>query len=113
MLMQEILVCGLDWDDPLSEELSAKMISWFTELPMLSNIRIPRCLQLKGKVAFVTLHVFVDASQSAYGAVIYMRSEYTESQVSLSFVTSKTKVAPLQSLSIPHLKLMAAVLGKG
>ena len=37
-----------------------------------------------------------------------MRSEYTEGEVSLSFVTSKTKVAPLQSLSIPRLELMAA-----
>ena len=41
-----------------------------------------------------------------------MRLEYTEGKVSLSFVTSKTKVAPLQTLSIPHLELMAAVLGK-
>ena len=39
-----------------------------------------------------TLHVFVDASKSTYGAVIYMRSEYTEGKVSLSFVASKTKV---------------------
>ena len=69
---------------------------------MLSQIRI---LQLKGIVASVTLHVFVDASQSAYGAVIYMRSEYTEGKVLLSFVTSKTQVAPLQSLSIPRLAL--------
>ena len=30
----------------------------------------------------------------------------------MSFVTSKAKVAPLQSLSIPHLEVMVAVLGK-
>ena len=41
-----------------------------------------------------------------------MRSEYTEGKVSLSFATSKTKVPPLQSLGIPHLKLMAAILRK-
>ena len=55
--------------------------------------------------------MFVDASQSAYGAVVYMKSEHKEGNV-LSFVASKTKVAPLQSLSIPHLELMAAILGK-
>ena len=64
VLMQEIWVCGLDWDDPLPEEVSAKMMSWFGELPMLSKIRVPRCLQLK-EVTSATLHVFVDASENA------------------------------------------------
>ena len=109
--MQEIWVCGLDWDDLLPEEISIKMMSWFADLPMLSKIRVPRCLQLR-EVTSATLHAFVDASQNAYGAVIYMRSEYRERNVLLSFVASKIKVAPLQSLSIPHLELMAAVLGK-
>ena len=84
---------------------------WFGELPMLSKIRVPRCLQLR-EVTSATLHVLVDASENAYGAVVYMRSEYIEGKVLLSFVASKTKVAPLQSLSIPRLELMAAILGK-
>ena len=107
VLMQEIWVCGLDWDDPLPEEISVKMMSWFAELPLLSKIRVPRCLQLREEVTSATLHAFVDASQNAYGAVIYMRSKHRERNVLLSFVASKTKVAPLQSLSIPHLELMA------
>ena len=83
VLMQEIWVCDLDWDDPLPEEISVKIMSWFAELPMLPKIRVPRCLQLREEVTSATLHAFVDAS--------------------------KTKVA---SLSIPCLELMAAVLGK-
>ena len=62
VLMQEIWVCGLDWDDPLPEEISVKMMSWFAELPMLSKIRVPRCLQLREEVTSATLHAFVDAS---------------------------------------------------
>ena len=112
LLMQEIWVCGLDWDDLFPKEISVKMMSWFAELPMLSKIRVPRCLQLREEVTSATLHAFVDASQNAYGAVIYMRSENRERNVLLSFVASKTKVAPLQSLSIPRLELTAAVLGK-
>ena len=64
---------------------------------------------VKRQVTSDTLHAFVDASENAYGAVIYMRSKYRERNVLLSFVASKTKVAPLQSLSIPRLELMAAV----
>ena len=111
VLMQEIWVCGLDWDDPLPEELSVKMMSWFGKLPMFSKIRVSRCLQSR-EVTSATLHVFVDASENAYGAVIYIRSEYIKGKVSLPFAASKTKVAPLQSLSIPHLELIAVILGK-
>ena len=85
-------------------------MSWFAELPMLSKIRVPRCLQSR-EATSATLHVFVDASQSTYGAVVYMKSEHKKGNA-LSFVASKTKVAPLQSLSIPRLELMVAVLGK-
>ena len=57
------------------------------------------------------LHVFVDASQDAYGAVVYEKVEYQNETSSIRLVASKTKVAPLQSLSIPRLELMGAVLG--
>ena len=101
----------MDWDNTLPEELSMKMKSWFMELPELCRLRVPRCLQLK-EATSVTLQVFVDASQDAYGAVVYMRSQGVKGNVLLSFVASKTRVAPLQSISIPRLELMAAVLGK-
>ena len=54
VLMQEIWVCGLDWDDPLPEEISVKIMSWFAELPMLPKIRVPRCLQLREEVTSAT-----------------------------------------------------------
>ena len=47
VLMQEIWIAGMDWDDTLPEELSMKMKSWFMELPELCRLRVPRCLQLK------------------------------------------------------------------
>ena len=72
---------------------------------MLSEVRVPRCLQLE---EFKSA-----ASQDAYGAVVYMRPEKIGGkEIIMSCVASKTKVAPLQSLSIPRLELMAAVLGK-
>jgi len=112
MLMQDIWICGTDWDDPLPDDISTKVKSWFEELIMLSRIMVPRCIQPRRDVTSITLHVFVDASQSAYGAVTYLRSECENGDISVRFVASKTRVAPLQSLSIPRLELMGAILGK-
>lgn len=59
----------------------------------------------------VSLHVFADASEEAYGAVVYQKTEYQDGTLSVCLVASKSKVAPLQSMSIPRLELMGAVLG--
>ena len=58
-----------------------------------------------------TLDTFVDASQDAYGAVVYSRATYESGAVSIGFVAAKSRVAPLAATSIPRLELMAAVLG--
>ena len=84
---------------------------WFSELDELQKIKVPRGLQRRGVVRLTSLHTFVDASQSAYGGVVYVRTEYEDKTVSVFIVTSKTKVVPLQSVSIPRLELMAAHLG--
>ena len=55
--------------------------------------------------------MFVDASQDAYGAVVYEKVEHQNGNPLICLVASKTKVAPLQSISIPRLELMGAVLG--
>ena len=58
-----------------------------------------------------TLHVFVDASQDGYGAVICSRVCCKSGLVSRWLVTAKTRVAPFSTTSILRLELMAAVLG--
>ena len=58
-----------------------------------------------------TLHSFVDASQEAYGAAVYISVEHCDGSLSVRFVAAKAKVAPLQSISTPRLELMGAVLG--
>ena len=57
-----------------------------------------------------SLHTFVDASGDAYGAVLYSRQEYMNGVTSVRLVSSKARVAPLSSMSIPRLELMGAVL---
>ena len=52
-----------------------------------------------------TIHCFADASQKAYGAIIFL---VDSNQV--SFVLAKTRVAPLKQLTLPRLELMAALV---
>ena len=58
-----------------------------------------------------SLHTFSDASEEAYGAVSYIRYQYSSGAISLCFVAAKARVTPLSSISIPHLELMGAVMG--
>lgn len=57
------------------------------------------------------IHVFTDAFEKAYGAVIYLRSINKNGSVSTAILTSKSRVAPLKTQSIPRLELFEALLG--
>ena len=59
----------------------------------------------------MTLHTFVDASQSAYGTAVYARYEYIDGNVTSTLVAAKSHVAPLNAVSIPRLELMGAISG--
>ena len=51
------------------------------------------------------LHVFADASLKAYGTVVYLTSGDK-----VNFIFAKSRIAPVQTLTLPRLELMAAVL---
>ena len=112
LLLQEMWTAGLEWDDELPEALTHAERSWFSELKNLKQLQIPRCLGQKERTSdTMSLHTFVDASQDAYGAVVYARCIYTDGSVSSHLVAAKTRVVPSVSTSIQRLELMAAVIG--
>ena len=104
-------VAGLDWDDPATEELEYEARKWFLELPQLVDVKVERCLKFRAEVTSAELHTFVDASEEAYGAVVYVLYRYKDGSTSCRLVASKAKVAPLHAVSIPRLELMSAVVG--
>lgn len=57
------------------------------------------------------LHIFCDASEREYGSVAYMRTVYDQKQVHISFVLTRSHIAPKKQLSMPRLELSAALIG--
>ena len=109
VLMQEIWMAGIDWDDVLPKELTIKWEKWVSELPDLSHIAIPRCLRLANPER-VDLHLFSDASKDAFASSAYLVGQYPDNTRSSRLIASKCRVAPLKALTIPRLELMGALL---
>ena len=112
ILLQEMWTSGVELDDELTEPLVSDARAWFKELLDLRELQIPRCL-VKKRIPSeeMSLHTFVDASEDAYGAVVYARSTYMDGSVSVNLVAARTRVAPILATSIPRLELMGAVVG--
>ena len=112
MLLQDMWTTGLDWDEEMPESLVQSARGWFSELCDLKKLQITRCLQEKEKIVdTLSLHTFVDSSESAYGAVVYARYDYQDGSISANIIAAKTKIAPSLAMSIPRLELMGAVVG--
>ena len=111
ILLQQLWERKIDWDERIPDELTKTWDVWKDELTMLTQHPIPRRLaQFSEPVISRQLHGFCDASTVAYGGVIYLLLLHTDTSVSVSLVTSKTRVAPLSGLTIPRLELCGALL---
>ena len=110
ILLQDVWRAGIAWDQQLEGHLAEKWKVWLAELDAIRHFSIPRCYSYIGSRAKnIQLHIFCDASESAFCAVAYLRFQYA-SHVETSLVMAKTRVAPLKPISIPRLELQGAVM---
>lgn len=108
LLIQELWLIKCDWDAIPPQHIVQLWQEFCAELPKLNEIRIPRHLGVV-QGCTVTLLGFGDASERAYGGVVYLRV-VNGADVTVQLVCSKSKVAPLKTISIARLELCAAVL---
>ena len=109
VLFQDLCLEKLGWDDPLPQDKLQRWEEWLKGLKNTKVITAPRfVLQgLEGQIIKTSLHGFSDASKKAYCAAIYLVCETTKGIYS-RLLCSKVRIAPLKSLTIPRLELMAA-----
>lgn len=110
ILMQQLWLTGLGWDDTLPEETRMKWRKFEEELTKLQEVRIGRWFGYDKTIRTIQLHGFSDASQLAYAACVYVRTTHSDGTVSVTLLAAKTKVAPIKQQSIPRLELNGAVL---
>lgn len=90
---------------PRGHGISVTGLPWYTKNKSHKNKAPPsRCALLRMEHP-AQLHIFCDASELAYGAVTYLKVSGR-----VSFLTSKSRPAPMKFLSNPKLELCAAVL---
>jgi len=113
LIMQELWQAKIDWDESISNELHTLWREYENKIQFLSDIEIPRKVitfkQEQGS-KILEIHGFSDASQRAYGACIYIRSVLSNRKCESHLLCSKSRVAPLKTISIPRLELCGALL---
>ncbi|XP_055953025.1 uncharacterized protein LOC129988780 [Argiope bruennichi] len=109
ILFQTTWLMGVQWDEILPPDIAASFNRWVSEISSLNKIHIPRWIGISA-TSHMSIHVFCDASEKAYGAALYICfTELNETKVRL--VCSRKRLSPLKKVTLPRLVLLAALLG--
>ncbi|XP_068213370.1 uncharacterized protein [Palaemon carinicauda] len=103
IFLQDLWKQQLKWDDLLSVPLLEQWNELSKDLEKSLSISFSRGTNLE-KADY--LHIFCDASITAYGCEAYRAGGKTS-----SLIMAKGRVAPIKELTVPKLELMALLLG--
>ena len=111
IVLRDITESGAGWDSSLDPSYIQRWQSWTDSVHALDGVCIPRMYFAYSltDAKDVELHVFSDASEQAIAAVAYLRCQ-RDTEVDVSFVFAKVKLAPTHGHTIPRLELCAALL---
>jgi len=111
LLLRRLWLMKVTWDEELPEEMVDEWRQWTQHLPELTARIVPRRhTPDTSLVSHVSLHGFSDASNNAYGAVVYIRQLRMDGLITTSLVISKARVAPLKGLTTPRAELTGALI---
>lgn len=111
ILTQEAWALKVGWDHSLPSHIFMKWSDWVQEMPRITEHPVQRHFGLKNHTIISReLHGFSDASTVGFGGVVFLRTFYSDLEVTVDLVSSKARVAPLKTLTIPRLELCGAVV---
>ena len=110
-LFQKLCEQQLQWDEALPDALQREWEALVKDLQDSSLVSIPRSYYegIHEDVTSYTLCGFCDVYTTAYTAVLYLVMK-TRRNTHTQFLVAKTRVAPMQTLTIPRLELLSALL---
>lgn len=109
IFLQRLWLLKIAWHDTLPQPVALEWQKFVSLLPSLENVKISRCV-LTENPDEVIIHGFADASESAFGAVIYLQCVYNDGSLHSALLCSKSRVAPIKTMTIPRLELSACLL---
>lgn len=110
LLMKELWLLKISWDESPPIHIVDMWKTYISELPLISTLRFPRHLGIR-KDSRVSLLAFSDASEKAYGCVIYLHVQNDSEEPIVSLVSSKSRVSsPSRIVTLARLELSSLVL---
>ncbi|GFU47083.1 integrase catalytic domain-containing protein [Trichonephila clavipes] len=108
IFIQELWKIKLDWSEQLPPDAMEEWINFYQKLAKVNNFKIPRCILLPSTIR-IEIHGFSDASERAYAAVVYIKCFNESGQSQTRLLCSKSRVAPLKTLTIPRVAEIQAL----
>ncbi|XP_070508892.1 uncharacterized protein [Chironomus tepperi] len=109
LFMKKLWMKKLDWKTVLPDDLCEEWKVFEKSLSLINQIKIDRQIMCDSPIN-IQLHGFCDASISAYGMILYLRSTHIDGSVTCRIITSKSRVAPQKQKTLARLELCAIQL---
>lgn len=101
MLIQQLWLKKLHWDQLISPKLCHIWINFVSHLNSVDTVKVPRHVSLKHPTHF-EVDGFSNASVKAYGAYIFVRSINAEAQIQCSLVQRVSPSRPLLNVGVDY-----------